>query len=235
MASSNTVFRPRCVNAEHSRYFTESVGRKAGAVMGREEMGVGRLGMQELAVNGADSEPCKRRRDTTDCCQAEREACVCVSSTTLAPTTSQPQHSPPSVSVLQICPDVYTETSPKSPLEMRSQLPRASSAIRTDHKNLWWHLTSHNTSLLELCSPNSQKSCAAEQGTWLLPRLNKHNSCDQIHKEQSRHTSLTQAILTSGQSRFSCIRPGLAYSPLPLSDLRLCDIGYAILASHILF
>lgn len=30
MASSNTVFRPRCVNAEHSRYFTapgEQVGR----------------------------------------------------------------------------------------------------------------------------------------------------------------------------------------------------------------
>lgn len=83
MASSNTVFRPRCVNAEHSRYFTESVGRKAGAVMGREEMGVSRLGMQELAVNAADSKPCKRRRNTTDCCQDEREECICVSGTTL--------------------------------------------------------------------------------------------------------------------------------------------------------
>lgn len=46
-------------------------------------MGVSRLGMQELAVNAADSEPCKRRRNTTDCCQDEREECICVSGTTL--------------------------------------------------------------------------------------------------------------------------------------------------------
>lgn len=52
MASSNTVLRPRCVNAEHSRYFTESVGRKAGAVMRRKKIG----GVWELAVKGPDLE-----------------------------------------------------------------------------------------------------------------------------------------------------------------------------------
>lgn len=41
MASSNTVLSPRCVKAEHSRYFTESVRRKAGVAMGREGAGVG--------------------------------------------------------------------------------------------------------------------------------------------------------------------------------------------------
>lgn len=64
MASSNTVLRPRCVNAEHSRYFTESVGGKAGAVMRRKKIG----GIWEFAVKGPDSEenPCRRRRNTTD-------------------------------------------------------------------------------------------------------------------------------------------------------------------------
>lgn len=53
MASSNTVLRPRCVKAEHSRYFTESVGKKAGAVMGRKGTGVGSGGTQESAAEGA--------------------------------------------------------------------------------------------------------------------------------------------------------------------------------------
>lgn len=39
MASSNTVLRPRCVKAEHSRYFTESVGRKAVVAMGGRQWG----------------------------------------------------------------------------------------------------------------------------------------------------------------------------------------------------
>lgn len=41
MASSNTVLRPRCVKAEHSRYFTESVGRKAGVALGGKAAGAG--------------------------------------------------------------------------------------------------------------------------------------------------------------------------------------------------
>lgn len=81
MASSNTVLRPRCVNAEHSRYFTESVGRKAGAVMRRKKIGVGSGGIWEFAVKGPDSEEnqCRRRRNTTGRCQAERDARACVS------------------------------------------------------------------------------------------------------------------------------------------------------------
>lgn len=39
MASSNTVLRPRCVKAEHSRYFTESVGRKAVVATGGRQWG----------------------------------------------------------------------------------------------------------------------------------------------------------------------------------------------------
>lgn len=41
MASSNTVLRPRCVKAEHSRYFTESVRKKADVAMGRKGAAVG--------------------------------------------------------------------------------------------------------------------------------------------------------------------------------------------------
>lgn len=40
MASSNTVFKPRCVRAEHSRYFTDPRGKTAPAqpLQSRQDM-----------------------------------------------------------------------------------------------------------------------------------------------------------------------------------------------------
>lgn len=60
MASSNTVLRPRCVKAEHSRYFTESVGGKASAVIGRKGTGVGSGGTHGSAAKRNMQEECHR-------------------------------------------------------------------------------------------------------------------------------------------------------------------------------
>lgn len=100
MASSNTVLRPLCVKAEHSRYFTESVGRKAGAVMGRKGTGVGSGGTQEAALKGLQKRSMQEEHHRLR--QAGRDTCSCVSDTFLAPVTSQPQHPPPSVLIFSV-------------------------------------------------------------------------------------------------------------------------------------
>ena len=100
MASSNTVLRPRCVKAEHSRYFTESVRRKAGAVMGRKATGAGSGGTQESAAKGAQKRNTREEYHRSH--QAERDACII--NKFLAHITSQPQHSPLSMPIVQ-CPE----------------------------------------------------------------------------------------------------------------------------------
>lgn len=105
MASSNTVLRPRCVKAEHSRYFTESVGRKAGAVMGRKRTGVGSGSTHESAAEGPQKRNMQEEYYRSH--QAGRDACAYTTGRLLAHIILQPQHPPSSVPILQ-CSEAYT-------------------------------------------------------------------------------------------------------------------------------
>lgn len=99
MASSNTVLSPRCVKAEHSRYFTESAGRKAGAGVGRKGARAGSGGSQEFTAKGAQKRNMQEEYHSLHL--AERDAHAWITHAFLAHVTSQPQHLSPSVSISQ--------------------------------------------------------------------------------------------------------------------------------------